>query len=41
MRFCPTLRNRGKKRIKKGQMVEFSVVSVEGGKFRANEVNLV
>jgi len=34
-------KNRGKKRIRKGQMVEFSIVSVEGGKFKANEVNLV
>ena len=37
----PTLNIRGKKRIRKGQMVEFSIVSVEGGKFKANEVNLV
>ena len=34
-------KNRGKKRIKMGQMVEFSIVRVEGGKFKANEVNLV
>ena len=33
--------NRGKKRIRKGQKVEFSVVSQEGGKYRASEVNLV
>ena len=39
-RSYPTL-NRGKKRIRKGQKVEFRVVSQEGGKYRAVEVNLV
>ena len=33
--------NRGKKRIRKGQKVEFRVVSQEGGKYRAVEINLV